>query len=85
MKCYGQISIGGGNFAMPQADDVTEWACLADAKAELRAAGRDPLGDGSATLLLWLGEVDSELSYPCDGYPDRVYEIGSRGGVARAE
>jgi hypothetical protein len=89
MQCFGQIIYESGSYALPLPDSYVEWDGIGDAKDALARTWNDldvdPANGQGVSLLLWLGKVDPEWSFPCDDIPDRVYVLGPRHGVQRSD
>jgi len=91
MNVYGQIIYESGSYAVPGADEFTQWESVKDAKQSLAACWNDldvdPASGQGVTLLLWKGVPEKDDLFPCDSStvcPDYVFELGPRGGVRKA-
>lgn len=85
MKCYAQFFLPG--CAEPLPDEYETFHSISNAKRKLieHWERTQQFADGSATMWLFLGEPNTEVPYPCDTHPDRVYLTGPRGGVVRVQ
>jgi hypothetical protein len=91
MNVYGQLIYESGSYALPGADEYTQWGSVKAAKQALASTWDDldvdPKNGQGVTLLLWKGKPDPDDMFPCDSsacMPDYVFELGPRFGVRKS-
>lgn len=86
MKVYGEFmdATRTGCLYPTTQETVRKFDSIKQAKQafEQFAAGLDRFSDKRhAEGILFIGTVNPEWMFPCDGYPDYILSIGPRGGM----